>query len=188
MQHLKLIATGVDTGPIREALSCNEDLWHLDTGRQRLIQAQRQTQTIYLRRALRTPGQTHLATVDIHASELGPHAWRLPEAVLLCQALARDLGVELARAALVRLPPGGTVDTHHDNGAYYAIRDRYHLAVSNRTHGSILRAGDEEADLPLESLWKINNKELHSAQNRSEADRIHLIFDVLPAIEHRPQS
>ena len=186
MQPLKQIARDVDTRPILKALHCDEDLWHLDTSRQRNIHVQRQTQSIALRRALRTPENRHLRTEDIHASELAPHAWRIPEAVLLCHALARPLGVELGRAMLVRLPAGGAVAAHQDAGAYYAIRDRFHLAVGNEPGGSILRVSDQEVDLPLGSLWQIDNKQPHSARNYSTAERIHLIFDVLPRRGDRP--
>ena len=183
MKHLVQLESGIDTRPIQKALACNTDLWHLNASRQRAISVQAQTQTIFLRAA--TPAPSHVRTQDIHQSQLAPHAWRLPEAVLLVQALAHDLGVELARAMLVRLPPGRSVGAHRDEGAYYAIRNRYHLAVANAPHGSILHVADEEADLPQGSLWRIDNKQLHSAQNRSATDRIHLIFDVLPGLGER---
>lgn len=185
MRPLNQIARDIDTGPILEALRCDEDLWHLDTSRQRNIHVQRQTQSIALRRVRRTPENRHLRTEDIHASELAPHAWRIPEAVLLCHALAQPLGVELGRAMLVRLPAGGTVAAHRDAGAYYAIRDRYHLVVANKPNGSILRVTGDEEDLAPGSLWQIDNKRIHSARNQSEADRVHLIFDVLPRIADR---
>ena len=182
MKHLTWIESGIDTRPIRDALACNEDLWHLNTRRVRVDSRPRQTHTIFLRQAERTSAPPHLWVGDIgeiHASELAPQAWRLPDAVLMAQALAAGLGVELGRALLARLPPGGTVGTHRDVGTYYAVRDRYHLAISNEAQGSILRVEDEEVDLPRGSLWRIDNTRLHSARNRSGTDRIHLIFDVL---------
>ena len=188
VKHLTRIESGIDTRPIRAALACNEDLWHLTTRRLRADSRPLQTHTIYLRQADRTNAPPHLwvgAIGEIHASKLEPHAWQLPEAVLMAQALAGDLGVELARAMLVRLPPGGTVGTHRDVGTYFAIRDRYHLAISNEPNGSILHVADDEEDLPLGSLWRIDNTQPHSARNRSGADRIHLIFDVLPRFDSR---
>ena len=187
MKHLVQIESGIDTRPIRYALACNDDLWHLPASRQRAtISVQEQTQTIFLRRAV--PAPSLILTENIHQSALDPLAWRLPETVLLCQALAQDLGVELGRAMLVRLPAGRNVGAHRDEGAYYAIRDRYHLVVANEPHGSILQVADEEADLPPDTLWRIDNKRLHAARNRSGADRIHLIFDVLPRIGERTTS
>ena len=180
MTHLTRIESGIDTRPIRDALACNEDLWHLDTSRQQRLSVQAQTQTIGLRQADRTRAPAHLPTEEIHPSRLAPQAWRLPEAVLLAQALAADLGVELARAMLVRLPPGASVGTHRDHGTYYAIRDRYHLVIASEPGGSIVGAIDREVEMHPGELWRLPNKELHWARNLSHHDRIHLIFDVLP--------
>ena len=188
MKHLKRIEAGIDTGPIRDALACNEDLWHLDASRQRTIGVQNQTQTIYLRRAVRDLREPFPLTQNVHASELAPHAWRLPEAVLLCQALADDVGVELGRAMLVRLPPGASVGTHRDDGAYYAIRDRYHLVVDSEPKGSILGVDDERAEMEPGELWRFDNKQYHWARNLGSIDRIHLIFDVLPHVAARAPS
>lgn len=66
MQPLKRIARGIDTGPVAEALRCNEDLWHLDTSRQRNIHVQRHTQTIVLRAPDRSRVPAHAATEDVH--------------------------------------------------------------------------------------------------------------------------
>ena len=186
MKTLIRIATAIDTARVQEALACNQDLWHADVSRQQNIQVQAQTQSIPLRQAVRPPGAQHLATEDIHPSQISPYAWRLPEALLLAQTLASDLGVELGRAMLIRLPSGGSVATHRDAGAYYAIRDRYHLVVAAEPDGNILGAGQEHATLRTGELWWLANKDPHWARNRSAADRIHLVFDVLPSPRWRP--
>ena len=185
MSSLARIATGIDTSHIRDALACNEDLWHLDTRRQDSIDVQRATQTIPLREADRSRVPAHLATEDVHPSRLTAHAWRLPEAVLLAQALAAELGVELARSMLVRLPPGRSVGKHRDHGAYYAIRNRYHVVIASEPGGSILGAVDREVEMRPGELWALPNKKLHWARNLSPADRTHLIFDVLPSAGDR---
>ena len=185
MSSLARMATGIDTSQIRDALACNEDLWHLDTRRQDSIDVQRETQTIPLREADRSRVPAHLATEDVHPSRLTAHAWRLPDAVLLVQALAAELGVELARAMLVRLPPGRSVGRHRDHGAYYAIRNRYHVVIASEPRGSIVGSVDREVEMRPGELWELPNKELHWARNLSPADRIHLIFDVLPSPRNR---
>ena len=185
MKPLTRIATGIDTHPIGDSLACNESAWHIDTSRQHTIRTLAETQSIFLREAAATQTTQHLPTIDIHESRLAPHAWQFPEAVLLCQALAASLGVELGRALLARLPPGGNVLPHHDPGAYYAIRDRYHLVIASEPGGSIVGAVDQEVDMKSGELWWLANKERHWARNLSAADRIHLIFDVLPHRKER---
>ena len=150
MTHLTRIESGIDTRPIRDALACNEDLWHLDTSRQQRVSVQAQTQTIGLRQADRTRAPAHLPTEEIHPSRL------------------------------VRLPPGASVGTHRDHGAYYAIRDRYHLVIESEPGGSIVGAIDREVEMHPGDLWRLPNKELHWARNLSHHDRIHFIFDVMP--------
>jgi hypothetical protein len=69
---------------------------------------------------------------------------------------------------------------HIDRGEYYRLRDRYHLVIRSE-HGSLLNAGGESARLHEGELWWFDNKAIHDACNDSAADRIHLIFDLLPA-------
>ena len=116
----------------------------------------------------------------MHPSRLSDHAWRFPEAVLLCDALAEELQGELGRALIVRLRPGGEVLPHIDDGSYYAIRDRYHLPIASKPGGSILGTSREEVEMKPGELWWLPNKQRHWARNLSATDRIHLIFDVLP--------
>ena len=100
MKHLTWIESGIDTRPIRDALASNEDLWHLSPRHVRVDSRPRETHTIFVRQADRTSAPPHLWVGDIgeiHASELAPQAWRLPEAVLMAQALAAGLGVETCR-------------------------------------------------------------------------------------------
>ena len=179
MKHFARIATAIDTRAIRAALACNPDLWSIDTRRQDRIPEQRHTQAIHLRYPLRTPSTQHLETQNIHPSELGPHAWRIPEAVLLCGTLANRLGTELGRAMIVRLVPGGKVAIHRDTGEYYAARDRYHLVLENQPGGSLVTVADETVEMQPGELWWFDNKAPHSAQNSSPANRVHIIFDVL---------
>ena len=55
------------------------------------------------------------------------------------------------------------------------------MVVAAEPEGSILGAGQTHATLRTGELWWLANKESHWARNRSAADRIHLVFDVLPS-------
>lgn len=98
-----------------------------------------------------------------------------------CESVARSVGGQLGRATLVALLPESEVYPHIDTGAYYRIRDRYHLVLRSRA-GSPLTAGDESVVMHEGELWSFNNKVRHSASNPSGERRIHLIFDVLPEL------
>lgn len=67
-----------------------------------------------------------------------------------------------------------------DAGAYYRVRDRFHLVL--RSPGSSpLTSGGETAVMRAGELWAFDNKTRHDARNPTDEPRVHLIFDVLPA-------
>ncbi len=78
---------------------------------------------------------------------------------------------------IVKLECKSTVTPHIDEGTYYTNRDRYHLVL--KTEDSINFCGDENQIYEVGELWWFDNKKLHSVENRSNEERIHLIFDIL---------
>jgi len=93
---------------------------------------------------------------------------------------AEEMNCHLSRATIVRLKPQSQVFRHIDEGSYYFLRDRYHLALQSPT-GSILRSGGEEVRMREGELWWFDNKQYHESCNESDDWRIHYIFDLLPA-------
>lgn len=92
---------------------------------------------------------------------------------------ARDQDSLLGSAKLVSLPGDRHVYSHVDGGACYTMRNRFHLVLRS-THGSWLKAGDEEVRMHEGEIWWFDNKQLHEAFNDGEDDRVHMIFDLLP--------
>ena len=163
---------------VRAEVECNDGAWLLDIGRQKTIQVQRHTQSIFLRRGIR-PHKSGVPLNDVHESEPTATASRFPLIVDLLSRLAAELGGTLGRALLVRLAPDSVVYPHVDEGAYYRVRDRYHYVIDSPS-GSILTAGDETVTMKSGELWWFDNKQLHSSRNDGSGWRIHLIFDLLP--------
>ena len=89
----------------------------------------------------------------------------------------------LQLARIVKLQPHGTVYPHIDRGLYYLIRDRYHLVLESQS-GSKMACENQVSLWRPGQVWWFNNHVVHEASNDSEADRIHVIFDILP---HRNQ-
>jgi len=169
-----------DTTSIISELDAAPEMWLVDTSRQRKVRCQRHTQNIYLRAARKPlpPGAKNAN--DVHESRVLRSAARFPQTLELCESIARQQGARLGRAALVTLLPQSRVYPHIDHGAYYRVRDRYHIVVKS-AQGSPLKAGDETVVMRESELWVFNNKVRHSARNSSSEPRIHLIFDLLPA-------
>ena len=76
--------------------------------------------------------------------------------------------------------PHGWVRPHTDIGAYYRVRDRFHLVLRSR-NGSPLTSAGETVVMREGELWAFDNKAEHEARNLTAEPRVHLIFDVLPA-------
>jgi aspartyl/asparaginyl beta-hydroxylase (cupin superfamily) len=94
--------------------------------------------------------------------------------------VAAELDADLSRAKIVCLPAGRKVYPHIDRGEYYRFRGRYHMILKS-TAGSWMKAGDEEIRMREGELWWFDNDQMHEAVNDGDEDRIHIIFDLLPA-------
>ena len=179
MQHFTNIARDVDIKALLAELDAAPEMWFADTSRQRKVRCQRNTRSIFLRVARKPlpPGAKNAN--DVHESRIARSARKFPRTLTYCESVADDMSGTLGRATLVALLPHGRVFPHVDAGAYYRIRDRFHLVLRS-TRGSPLAAGDERVVMHPGELWAFNNKARHWADNPSEEPRVHLIFDVLP--------
>lgn len=176
MEFFKCLNDKVDIAPLLEEINNNEDAWLIDTARQDYNKIQKNTQTIHIRK--RTDRK------DIKGDEDQESEWTgmeklFPLATQFMLDVAKQVNGELSRAVIVRLKPKEAVYLHVDHGAYYLIRDRYHLVLKSQ-EGSILMSGGEIVTMQEGELWWFDNREHHQAQNNSDDWRVHYIFDILP--------
>ena len=174
------IAKDVDVAPLLSELAAASEMWHADPSRQRKVRCQRDTLNIFLRVARKPLPSGARNANDVHESRIARAAKRFPLALAFCQRTASLQRGELGRATVVALQPQGWVQPHIDAGAYYRVRDRFHLVMKSRD-GSPLMSGGETVVMREGELWAFDNKSPHDARNPSTEPRVHLIFDVLPA-------
>jgi Aspartyl/Asparaginyl beta-hydroxylase len=179
MNHFNLLKTGVDTRPFIDEIVAVDSAWEQASGRQLKIAVQREALAIPLR-GLRKSAIGTRKRRDVHESRWTGGSVSYPVAGRFLQDAAAAEDGLLGRAKIVCLPAGRRVYPHVDRGAYYAVRNRYHLVLRS-TAGSWLRAGDEEVRMREGELWWFDNKQVHEAINDGDQDRIHLIFDLLPS-------
>ena len=74
-----------------------------------------------------------------------------------------------------KLPVGGAVGSHIDDGTYYLKKDRYHLSLQGKYRYEC--NGEEHIIEPGTFFW-FSNKLTHSALNVGDVDRITFVFDV----------
>ena len=178
MQYFRKVKEGLDLRPFLKEIDSVADAWSLNTGRQDKIAVQREAEAIPIRGIVKSKIAGR-ARCDVHESRFTNTSRRFPRFRDFLQAFAQEELAELGRAKIVRLMPGRRVYPHIDRGEYYRLRDRYHLILRSAA-GSYLKSGDEEVRMREGELWWFDNKQVHEAHNDGEAERIHLIFDMLP--------
>ena len=178
MQYFKLVRSGIDPRPFLDEIASVNGAWEAATGRQDKIAVQREALAIPLR-GLRKSAIGDRKRRDVHESRWTGSAKDYPIACAFLREIATALDSELSRAKIVCLPAGRRVYSHIDRGEYYRLRNRYHLVLKS-THGSWLKAADEEIRMGEGELWWFDNDQPHEAFNDGDEDRIHMIFDLLP--------
>ncbi|MCE8008451.1 aspartyl/asparaginyl beta-hydroxylase domain-containing protein [Aestuariivita sp.] len=178
MKYFKRLKADCDPTPFLTEIASVKNAWDGSTGRQDKIPVQREAKAIPLR-GLRKSAINGRARRDVHESRWTTGSQNYPLACAFLEAFAREQGSVLGRAKIVCLPAGKRVYPHIDRGEYYKVRDRYHFVLTS-THGSWMKAGDEEVRMQQGELWWFDNNQLHEANNDGDQDRIHMIFDMLP--------
>ena len=178
MQYFKRLKHSCDPAPLMAELAGIDGIWAEQMARQSAVPMQKEALAVPLRGLVKS-AQGSRPRRDVHESRWTSGSHRLPLfQEFLKQVAAEEDGV-LGRAKIACLPAGRQVFPHSDRGEYYKVRDRYHFVLKS-THGSWLKAGDEEVRMQEGELWWFDNKAAHEARNDGQADRIHLIFDLLP--------
>jgi hypothetical protein len=87
-------------------------------------------------------------------------------------------GTKLGRIMIVKLLPGGVINPHIDPGQYFQEHYRFHVPFV--TAPEVLFYGEDNtpAHMPVGFLSQLANRRMHSAENKSNVDRIHLIVDI----------
>lgn len=179
MKYFQRIRQSVPTRPFLDEIAAVDDAWAQATGRQDKIAVQREALAIPLR-GLRKSQTFGRPRRDVHESRWTTGSAAFPLARAFVAEAATTLEADLGRAKIVCLPAGRKVHPHVDRGAYYRLRGRYHLILKSAA-GSWMRAGDEEVRMREGELWWFDNDQMHEAVNDGDEDRIHIIFDLLPA-------
>jgi aspartyl/asparaginyl beta-hydroxylase (cupin superfamily) len=179
MQYFQCLKSNVDPKPFLDEIQSIDDAWAQSTGRQDKIEVQREALAIPLR-GLRKSAIGNRKRRDVHESRWTTGSAPFVLARKFLEDFAQEQDSILGRAKIVCLPAGKRVYPHIDRGEYYKVRNRYHFVLRS-THGSWLKAGDEEVRMREGELWWFDNNQMHEAHNDGDQDRIHMIFDMLPA-------
>ena len=109
-------------------------------------------------------------------------AWtELPEVHdVVFNLMRRYRGIVLGRVIIARLGVGGVIKPHADNYGDYALQPgglRFHVCVK-ALPGCLFHCGEETIQAKTDEVWWFQHKEVHSAENHSADERIHLLIDM----------
>lgn len=187
MERFKLIADGLDTGPLLKRILANEHLWAERTERQNYPgSAHKDTETIYLRWAVDESveggfydlrSKDHVETITALAPDVFPLCQTAIEKIV---GHAYSYNDDVGRVILTRMKPWGVITEHVDEGPYADKYDRFHVCLQGE---SILNCGGAHQKMAPGQLWWFNHKLPHYVTNHVYG-RIHLIIDLV-APEYR---
>ncbi len=134
------------------------------------------TESILLRfQSLEQSGQSFLEDIQCNDTE---EYVLFPEArSIIMWLMARVQGTQLGRCVIVKLPPGGVVEPHKDEGASAEFYKRYHV-VLQADPGVRFTCEDETVEMVTGQVWWFDNEKTHFVRNESGSDRIHLVIDI----------
>lgn len=184
MRHFLKIADGVDVLPVLNALVRQPELWDRDTFRTQFKDTPHQASDVS-DVWLRFSNPSALDPASRVAGDNAP-VWhdathKLPQVKPIVLDLMRRVeAYELGRLLITRVRPGGRILPHvDDQGDYVHVpgRARYHVVLQGLP-GSLFHCGDETACMLTGSVWWFNPFQIHSVENNSIDDRLHLLVDV----------
>jgi len=180
--NFKRIAEGLDVEPLLQLLDAKPELWKEIQTRQKFTNSpHKDTETIHVRGALKM--SAYYLMWDIGAYDYPCMEYLKPALVPLMRPILEQLQVkEMGRVMIVNLKPCGHVTKHNDQGTYADHYQRFHLVLKSNQHCS-QTCGNELQRFEVGDVWWFNHKELHTAHNVGDTDRIHIIFDAVLTAE-----
>jgi len=167
-------------------LSLSDEQWDEFSIRQNIYEVHQNTRMIGLVYDLdfRHSHPTRLPALAMFEEALRPilmkTAAHYEESEIGKQLLADNKLGYFIRASLVRLTAGCDITAHRDMNYSLTHSHRIHLAIISNDE-VWFTVGNESINMRAGELYEVNNRRVHSVDNKGEEDRVHLILDfVLP--------
>lgn len=175
--NFKRLAVDLDTAPLIARIAEHPELW--ETGRRRSEypgSPHAAADAIILRWAREFTAEA--AFRDLECEDMPAASVLMPELADLVLALIERVGRVryVGRAMITRLPPGGRIQPHLDEGLYADVYDRFHVCLD--ADGAIFRCGTEGVEMRPGEAWWFNHKREHEVLNCGQRARLHLVLDL----------
>lgn len=181
MRHFVQIAANVDVLPMLFALHRNPDLWNGERFRTTYPNTPHsQADDILLRFSDPSVCNTVSTVIGDDKPIWHPAASLLPWQPIALDLMRRIGAYQLDRLMITRLKPGARIAPHADDEGEYVNaphRARFHVVLQGLP-GSLYHNADEVVCMKTGEVWTFNPLLVHSIENNSADDRIHLIADL----------
>lgn len=102
----------------------------------------------------------------------------LPECKKLCfDVMALVDGERLGGVLITKLPPGGEILNHTDDGWHADYYDKYYIPIQNEK-GAVFGFDDGELDPDIGDVWAFDNSQPHYVKNNTNSDRIAMVVCI----------
>ena len=181
MIYFQKIAEGIDVMPLAHAVMRQPELFNMNRFRTTFPNTPHgEVDDILIRFSDTDKCTTTNEVIGDENLIWHPAYYKLPPIRPLITAfMARVNAYTLDRVLISRLRPGKTVKPHADNIGDYVHdpdRARYHIVLQGLP-GSLYTTGDETVCMRTGEAYWFNPLEVHSCQNNSTDDRLHLLVD-----------
>lgn len=183
MKFFRQIAEGINVAGALAQIEAHPELWGADTDRTRIPNSPHaQAPDIWLRCRPRREIDGPARFGEPHFAEFYP-AWHVLPALhpIVFGLMARCQAAMLGFTMLSRIPAGGAVLPHNDDGWHANFYDTKAYVVLAANYLCINRCGGEAVTMEAGSAWLFENRVTHSVRNDGDTDRIALIMTMRTA-------
>jgi hypothetical protein len=174
------ISAGIETGRALAELAAAGDLWGADPDRTSIPDSPHEgVPDIWLRCRPRREIDSPARFGEPHFSEFYPAWHRLPSVhPLVFGVMAWCKATMLGFCMISKIPPGGQVKPHSDNGWHAHFYDKKAYVILQANDRCVNTCGDEQVVMATGDIYLFENRVLHSVRNDGDTPRIALIITM----------
>jgi hypothetical protein len=167
-----------DISSLQKYINNFSDEWFIDTSRQNIFHAHKDTNSYFVYKANLAWKQGEMLVVEEKSNDN----------VLLdmINPIIKDLELRhnglRSNVLFIKLKAGHNISAHSDSGEYLLSSRRHHVPIIT-SEQTFFTVGSEKINMLEGECWEINNSRVHSVENNSKTDRVHLLIDIMPNIE-----
>jgi hypothetical protein len=164
-----------DVLPIKEYINSFSDEWFIDTSRQDVFHAHKDTNSYFIYKTNLGWKQGEYLVVEQKSNDNTLLDMINP---IITDLELKHHGIR-SNVLLIKLKAGHNISAHSDSGEYLISSRRHHIPIitSDQTFFTV---GSEKINMAEGECWEINNSRVHAVENNSKNDRIHLLIDIMP--------